>query len=191
MTFNAGAWKLYIDGEEVASTTSAVTSIFSAGNSDLCLGSYPTYSNRFVGLIDEPMVFNRALSPMEIQALYEVGGSGLCGLGTVVAVDDPVPSSSPPSLGLQLLAPRPHPARASVELGFRLAEESRVTLEVFDVAGRRVARLAGGEPLPSGDHRLFWNGVGYGGRPVASGVYLVRLTDGHRTATQRVVWMTR
>jgi hypothetical protein len=41
------------------------------------LGSDPL-GDRLKGLIDELAVYNRALSPVEIQRLYDAGGSGRC-----------------------------------------------------------------------------------------------------------------
>ena len=55
---------------------------------------------------------------------------------------------------------------------FRFAEP--VTVEIFDVAGRRVRRVISGR-RDAGLHRERWNGRDDAGRDVASGVYFVRL----------------
>ncbi len=46
----------------------------------LTLGSMkpPTYYGHMDGFIDEPMVFNRALSAEEIAAIYSAGYTGTC-----------------------------------------------------------------------------------------------------------------
>ena len=62
----------------------------------------------------------------------------------------------------------------------------RVALQVFDVRGRMIRTLADGR-FPSGRHSLAWDGVDGAGRPVASGVYWVRLRAADQTAVQRVV----
>ncbi len=63
----------------------------------------------------------------------------------------------------------------------------RVDLAVYGIDGRRVRVLVQGE-LPAGEHRLTWNGRDDAGRPVASGVYLIRLAaPGEPVQTQRVV----
>ena len=77
-TFNAGVWKLYVNGTQVASKVSTVTSIYAGGSSHLNIGRSPVGSNLFYGLIDEPAVYNRALSAAEILAIYAAGNSGLC-----------------------------------------------------------------------------------------------------------------
>jgi hypothetical protein len=53
----------------------------------------------------------------------------------------------------------------------------RVTLSVYDVAGRLVAKLVDEDQSP-GAYQARWNGVNDRGAPVASGVYFYRLTVG-------------
>lgn len=68
----------------------------------------------------------------------------------------------------------PNPFRASTMLRFRLADEGPARVEIFDVAGRRVAVLLD-ERLPAGEHHLIWTGRDDRGVPVAAGVYLARI----------------
>ena len=58
----------------------------------------------------------------------------------------------------------------------------RVTIEVFDVRGRRVREILDAV-VPSGKHVARWDGRDEGGQGVAAGVYYCRLsaTDGERT----------
>lgn len=72
----------------------------------------------------------------------------------------------------------PNPFNPSTRLAFTLARAGRVELDVIDVAGRHVRSLLDGRRT-AGDHAVMWDGRDDGGRPVASGVYTVRLrTDG-------------
>jgi hypothetical protein len=52
---------------------------------------------------------------------------------------------------------------------------ARVTVDVYDVAGRRIATLVDG-PHESGGYATIWEGKDDDGRPVASGVYFCRLS---------------
>lgn len=79
-TFNSGTWRLFINGVEVASTTSFVTTIF-AGTANLLIGRDVGTTHTFNGLIDEPAVYNRALTTNEVQAIFNAGPAGKC-LGT-------------------------------------------------------------------------------------------------------------
>lgn len=64
----------------------------------------------------------------------------------------------------------------------------RVTVDVVDLAGRRVARLADGS-RPPGPQSVTWNGLDFAGRPVPAGVYLCRCIGSGSSATQRLVRM--
>ena len=85
-------------------------------------------------------------------------------------------------LDFELERPRPSPTRGRTTLGFALPERSDVRLDVFDALGRRVGTLLDG-PLGAGHHDVAWTPAD----DLASGVYVVRLRAGGRTATQTVV----
>jgi endonuclease/exonuclease/phosphatase family metal-dependent hydrolase len=87
----------------------------------------------------------------------------------------------------RLHAPYPNPPRAEATmLHFDLATASSVDLAVFDVAGRRVAQVAHGD-LAAGRHRLAWEPRDASGRPLAPGVYFIRMTGtGFAQQTTRV-----
>jgi len=84
-----------------------------------------------------------------------------------------------------LLSPSPNPAPGRTRVAFALPRAQSVDLSVFDPTGRRVATLARGAQEP-GLHASEWNGRDDAGHPLASGVYLVRLTTGDRTLVSRV-----
>jgi hypothetical protein len=96
----------------------------------------------------------------------------------------PVPvavSAPPPGAGVSLGRAQPSPFLTSTTIPFALAAPARVTLDAFDAAGRRVARLADGT-FGAGRHRARWEAAG-----LAPGVYHVRLRAGGEQRTQRVV----
>jgi hypothetical protein len=72
----------------------------------------------------------------------------------------------------------PNPARGVALVRFSLPEEGPAELLVYDVAGRVVSRNA--DVLPAGRHQIELEGL-------AAGVYLVRLSAGNLTATERFV----
>jgi hypothetical protein len=80
-----------------------------------------------------------------------------------------------------LSAPFPNPVRDAATLRFSLPDAADVTLAVYDVLGRRVAVLADGLRA-SGPHEVSFDASGLPG-----GVYLVRLSEGARHTTQRLV----
>jgi hypothetical protein len=87
---------------------------------------------------------------------------------------------------IELAAPWPNPARKGVTLALRLRESGTLRVEVFDLAGRRVATLADG-PRKAGEVALQWNGSGPGGRPAEPGIYLARARVGNVTEARRFV----
>jgi len=85
------------------------------------------------------------------------------------------------------LAPvRPNPFNPSTEIRFDLPEPGIVRLAIYDISGRLVRVLHDGRES-AGSHSSVWNGTDHAGRPVAPGVYLLRLEGDHRTATRKMV----
>jgi outer membrane protein assembly factor BamB len=93
----------------------------------------------------------------------------------------PTPSGSP---SLRISA-HPNPFVRRLSLSVEVARPASL-LAVYDVRGRRVARLHEGA-LPSGAHRLEWDGRDESGASVGSGVYFVRLESGGAAAVEKVV----
>ena len=69
---------------------------------------------------------------------------------------------------------------------FHVDMTDEVLLDIFDIRGRKVARLYQGE-LMEGDHQFSWvpSFVGEKGQP--EGVYLVRMATSTRVWTKRVI----
>ena len=73
----------------------------------------------------------------------------------------------------------PNPFNSSTTIRYRIEEPGRVRLGIFDVQGQKVKTLADGDVGP-GVYQVEWDGTDASGKPVATGVYIVRLTEGHR-----------
>jgi len=104
----------------------------------------------------------------------------------------PVPVAiAPKRPAFSLLQNRPNPFNPSTTIRFVLPEASHVTLAVYDINGRLVRNLVGGAAgaagtfLP-GHHEVVWDGRDSNDRPVASGVYLCRLTAPQGSVTRRM-----
>jgi hypothetical protein len=79
----------------------------------------------------------------------------------------------------QLLANYPNPFNPETWIPYHLAEESDVTLTIYDQTGREVRRLYLHQQL-AGDYTdkgraIYWNGRNQVGEPVSSGVYFYTL----------------
>jgi hypothetical protein len=88
--------------------------------------------------------------------------------------------------GVRLEHADPNPARAGTWLRFALPGRARVTLAVFDAAGRRVRTLAAGE-YDAGAHALAWDGRDERGGRCGAGLYFARLTAGRGSLSTRIV----
>jgi hypothetical protein len=82
----------------------------------------------------------------------------------------------------------PNPSREGGTLRFRLPSAQHVELTLFDLAGRRIARLVNG-PLEGGEHSVEWARTDDHGHRVAAGVYLARIKAGSVERTLNLVLM--
>lgn len=79
----------------------------------------------------------------------------------------------------------PNPLAGRAQITFDLPRSGLVSAVVLDVRGRRVADLHSG-PLPAGPNAITWNGRDGRGRPVAGGVYLLRLSTPWQQANTKI-----
>ncbi|HEY3215980.1 MAG TPA: choice-of-anchor B family protein [Candidatus Eisenbacteria bacterium] len=92
----------------------------------------------------------------------------------------------PPPAGptrLAFLAPRPNPARGTVQLGLD-HPGGRLEVDILDLQGRRTTTLLRGSPAP-GTLWLSWNGRVDGGHPAGAGLYWARARSGGEQAVVR------
>jgi hypothetical protein len=95
------------------------------------------------------------------------------------ATDAAVPSV------LRLEPSRPNPFAAATTIRFALPAAGPVRLELLDVTGRVVRRIAEGS-MAAGTHTLDWNGADASGHPVPAGVYWARLRAQGQERTQKL-----
>ena len=87
-----------------------------------------------------------------------------------------------PDAAFMLSEVQPHPVRSEATLSLMVRETQKVTVDVFDLLGRRVKQLHDG-PVSAGarmDLRLDTSGL-------TSGVYLVRATSRDRHVTRKIM----
>jgi hypothetical protein len=71
----------------------------------------------------------------------------------------------------------PNPFNPSTTIPVSIPKLSQVRLTVYNVLGQEVRTLYTG-PLDAGKYLYTWDGTSEGGRPVSTGVYIVRMTTG-------------
>lgn len=80
----------------------------------------------------------------------------------------------------------PNPFNPRTELKFGIPAEARVSLDVYDIRGAKVATLVD-QVFPSGRHSVFWEGRDGTGRQMACGAYFVRMSSSDLVLTKRVL----
>ena len=90
-----------------------------------------------------------------------------------------------PALPLTLDQNWPNPFNPSTTISYYLPEAGHVRLDIFDIAGHRIARLVNGNEV-RGFHRVLWNGTGESGRPAAAGIYIYRLMTKRETRSRKM-----
>mgnify|MGYP006283367281 CR=1 FL=1 len=117
------------------------------------------------------------------------GGPDMCG-GTLIGAyrascTTDVPDPGFTSHGL-LLGNEPNPFQSGTAIRYQLAGESKVTLEVFDLSGRRVAVLQDGVQS-AGMHLAHWDGALDSGEHAPAGVYFYQLRAGENVQGKRML----
>jgi hypothetical protein len=85
-----------------------------------------------------------------------------------------------------LADPWPNPAASTVSFRLQAPPESSITIDVFDVAGRRLYGWAGRTSV-AGERTIEWNLRDFNGSEIQSGIYFVRLRAAGQTAVRRFV----
>ena len=82
----------------------------------------------------------------------------------------------------------PNPFNPSTNIEFELSKESDVTLAIYNVAGKEIAKLINSQKQ-AGYYCIRWDGRDDSGRLMPSGVYLYRLKAKDFTATKKMVFV--
>lgn len=122
-------------------------------------------------------------------AFVKLGAGGLDGASGWVNVGDTMEYDA--SLRVSEVIPAtfyleqnfPNPFNPTTTLRFGLPDAEQVTLEVFDVSGRKVVTVESSKSsLQPGVHSLIFDGSN-----LSAGIYIARLTAGEHTASQKMV----
>ena len=91
----------------------------------------------------------------------------------------------------QLLQNYPNPFNPETWIPFDLAEDTEVTVTIYDVAGQKVRSLEMGWTMVGRHHNrsqsIYWDGRTEMGETVASGVYFYQINTANYSQTRRMV----
>jgi alpha-tubulin suppressor-like RCC1 family protein len=196
-TFVDSPVPVFVLDESGAAPLDDIVSV-SAGTHGLALksdGTVRAWGYNFYGELGDDTTIDRPL-PIVVTCLSDVTkiaaadyhsmalGANAC--AAVSAVENPVAGGG---VGVRLLALSWH-GSAGAEVEFALAHDTDATLDVFDVLGRRVVRMAEGR-FNAGTHRVRWDGRPTAGGAVASGMYFVRLATPEGSEAGRLLILPR
>jgi hypothetical protein len=136
---------------------------------------------------------NHSGSPNQWRRMNElnVGDASLNGwnmmMRTAFAVHDPDRPGTGIADAFGLAQNYPNPFNTETTIRFDVPEDAHVTIDVYDVLGRRVATLLDEFRQEGAGQSVTWNATDAGGRVVASGVYLYRMRAGDFSAVRKMV----
>ncbi len=139
--------------------------------------------------------------------LHEVGNSIIPGHGRGMTFDEPFVYICSADIGLAIgwqqcsevvfvneiprpglnLAVHPNPFNPQTTIVFDLLQETSISLDIYNVAGRLVMDILNNEIYAAGTHSVLWRGRDERGRALPSGAYLVRLTTEHGSQARQVM----
>jgi len=85
------------------------------------------------------------------------------------------------------LGNHPNPFNPSTTISYRLSDPARITLRIYDLAGRLIRTLDHGKEQAAGFHEYNWRGLNDNGQTVPSGTYVYRLEAGRYAQSRRLM----
>ncbi len=81
----------------------------------------------------------------------------------------------------------PNPFNPATTITYQLKEKGEVTLEIFDILGRRIKSLVNNVVQSPGMHTISWQGTNSWGEKIASGIYIYRLKSNNFISTRKMI----
>ena len=119
-----------------------------------------------------------------LSGTYYLADIGLVAEAPPTVVHETRETGAPGAFALDQNCPNPFNPATTIRFALPVADEA--VLNVYNVAGQRVATLTEGHH-EAGAYVLRWDGRDDAGRALASGVYLYRLVAGERTESRKLL----
>ncbi len=104
----------------------------------------------------------------------------------VDVLDVTVTGGGVPSPDHLMFSNSPNPFTGSTKISFYVPSTAEISVEVFDVAGRKVCDLYSGE-APAGRSEFLWDGRDASGRELVSGVYFCKVRFGSMSVSKKML----
>jgi hypothetical protein len=96
---------------------------------------------------------------------------------------------SGPPIKTMLNGSYPNPFNPSTTIKYSVAKDTKVTMVIFDVAGRRVRTLLSSEFRETGVYTETWDGKNDNGKSLASGVYFCRFIAAGQIEARKLIML--
>lgn len=80
----------------------------------------------------------------------------------------------------------PNPFNLETVISYTLSQKSEVQLSVYNILGQNVKTLVH-TVQDAGNHSVTWDGKNFGGKTIASGIYLYKLQTGNSVSTKKMI----
>jgi len=80
----------------------------------------------------------------------------------------------------------PNPFNPTTTINYSLQENSKVTLNIYNIKGQKVKQLVSNQ-LSAGQHSVIWNGKDENNKSVSSGIYFYKLKTENFKKTKRMI----
>jgi flagellar hook assembly protein FlgD len=80
----------------------------------------------------------------------------------------------------------PNPFNAGTVIRFDLPDECRVSIDIYDLLGRKVSSIVNGY-YQSGSHEVLWDGISGSGNDLPTGIYLYKFKADTFEETRKMI----
>ena len=105
-----------------------------------------------------------------------------------VTIGDPTQEPRPPEVSMvtKLLNAYPNPFNPNTNIRYSIKDPGKVRIDIYNLKGQLIQTLTAEHNTP-GFYQIAWNGCDANGKPVASGIYMYRMTSGNYSSVKKMV----
>jgi hypothetical protein len=126
-----------------------------------------------------------------IQAIDLDLSTAFFGPVSITLAEEDDTDSVPDIYTTHLIGAYPNPFNPGTNISFSLAEESEVTIIVYNSRGQKIRSLSADQTYPKGFNSVSWNGKDYRGNEVSSGVYLYKMSVSNRYESSKKMMLIK
>jgi len=105
-----------------------------------------------------------------------------------VTIGDPTQEPLPPEvlMATKLLNAYPNPFNPNTNIRYSIKDAGKVRIDIYNMKGQVIQTLTAEHNTP-GFYQIAWDGCDANGNPVASGIYMYRMTSGNYSSAKKMV----